>query len=63
MSNQELLDEQTSLAELICTELRLCICTCGSCGCTIITNIGEEDIECYDCGFTGEPCDFPDLFY
>jgi hypothetical protein len=63
MSNSKLLNRQLNWSEHILTELRLVICTCGQCGCTIIVDPDEEEVECYACGFTSEHCDFPDLFY
>ena len=39
------------------------VVTCGECGCVNIYKSEEEIMECHQCGFKSEPCDFPDLFY
>jgi predicted RNA-binding Zn-ribbon protein involved in translation (DUF1610 family) len=39
------------------------IVTCGDCGSTLLHRIADETITCPDCGFSSEPCDFPDLNY
>ena len=39
------------------------IVTCGNCGATLIHKTSDEKIVCVDCGFQGEPSDFPDLYY
>ncbi|GAB6071533.1 hypothetical protein JCM30760_26310 [Thiomicrorhabdus hydrogeniphila] len=42
------------------------ICTCGQCGAVLLMNEQEktsEEFECFDCGFTGEQCDFPDFWF
>lgn len=37
------------------------IVTCGECGSTILHEVCYKEITCHSCGFTSEPCDFPDL--
>jgi predicted RNA-binding Zn-ribbon protein involved in translation (DUF1610 family) len=37
------------------------IVTCGDCGSTLLHRLTDQEIECPDCGFISEPCDFPDL--
>jgi hypothetical protein len=62
---------QLELMEEIRDKANINIVTCGSCGTVVLhervafdgTNDEEIDIQCYDCGFKSEPCDFPDLFY
>jgi len=39
------------------------IVTCGECGSTLLHRQSDETIACPDCGFSSEPCDFPDLNY
>ncbi len=42
------------------------VVTCGTCGDVMLYRMDEdttEDIECPYCGFTGEPCDFPEFFH
>ena len=39
------------------------VVTCGTCGDVMLHRMDEEDIECPHCGFTSEPCDFPDFFH
>jgi hypothetical protein len=39
------------------------IVTCGECGSTLLHRQADEIITCPDCGFSSEPCDFPDLNY
>lgn len=38
------------------------IVTCGNCGAVIIHKTGKHKLHCYDCGFSSDVCDFPDLF-
>ena len=37
--------------------------TCGDCGSPMFHRTTEDEIKCPFCGFTSEPCDFPDYFY
>jgi len=39
------------------------VVTCGHCGTVNIHRMSQEDIECWSCGYSSEPCDFPDYFY
>ena len=39
------------------------IVTCGDCGSVLLHELHQEEITCPDCGFTSDPCDFPDLNY
>jgi hypothetical protein len=39
------------------------IVTCGNCESVILHEVCCEAIQCHDCGFTSDPCDFPDLNY
>jgi hypothetical protein len=39
------------------------IVTCGNCGSVVLHEVDQEQIECPDCAFEGDPCDFPDLNY
>ena len=39
------------------------IVTCGNCGTIILVKWKREEYYCYECDKSGEPCDFPDLFY
>lgn len=36
---------------------------CGKCGSTFIHRTPQDELECPFCGFTSDPCDFPDHFY
>lgn len=58
--------EQYELAQEIVNKTDINIVTCGDCGSVNLhrLNMGlDEEITCSSCGFTSEPCDFPDLFY
>ncbi len=35
---------------------------CGGCGDLMFCNTNDEEITCI-CGFSSEPCDFPDFWY
>ncbi len=39
------------------------IVTCGNCGTIILVKCNEEEHYCFDCEESGEPSNFPDLFY
>jgi predicted RNA-binding Zn-ribbon protein involved in translation (DUF1610 family) len=39
------------------------IVTCGNCSSVVLHEVHQLEITCPDCGFTSEPCDFPDLNY
>lgn len=55
---------QLELQEEIIEKTGINVCTCGSCGSVLLHKwIENIDFECPDCGFTSEPCDFPDLNY
>lgn len=50
------------LAQEILEKTNINITTCGNCGHIVLHKINTEEISCEECGFTSEPCDFPDLF-
>jgi uncharacterized Zn finger protein (UPF0148 family) len=54
--------KQYDLSQEIVKNAKINIVTCGNCGDVLLHRIGDEEIECPSCGFTSEPCDFPDLF-
>jgi hypothetical protein len=60
---KELLAKQCELVQSIIKDARINIVTCGVCGSVVIHKIESEKIECYDCNFISELCNFPDLFY
>jgi len=60
---EDKLQRQKVIAEEIAELADTTVCTCGSCGAVNLIIKDVDEIECYDCGFKGEPCDFPDLFY
>lgn len=39
------------------------VVNCGNCGIPVIVSIdsGSDLIECHECGFVGEHCDYPDV--
>ena len=37
------------------------IVNCGNCGVVVLHEIEMDEIICPTCGFTSEPCHFPDL--
>ena len=63
MKDLGLFQDQYYINGIIADEMGYSVCTCGDCGCTILINIKDEETTCYGCGFVGEACDFPDLFY
>ena len=52
---------QSQLKQEIINKTNINIVTCGNCGSVLFHKIGCEEITCPDCGFSSEPCDFPDL--
>jgi len=56
-------DKQRAGAELISQKANINIVTCGECGDVLLHSTEASEIECPHCGFTSEPCDFPDLFH
>lgn len=52
---------QSQLKQEIINKTNINIVTCGNCGSVVFHKIGCEEITCPDCGFSSEPCDFPDL--
>jgi len=65
MNNEQLkkLQYQTQLLHEIVEKSEINVVTCGNCGSALLHRISVEEIECPDCGFKSEPCDFPDLFF
>jgi predicted RNA-binding Zn-ribbon protein involved in translation (DUF1610 family) len=59
----ELKDSQYSLQREIVNATGINIVTCGDCGQVLLHRVEEQEIICNECGFTSEPCDFPDLNY
>lgn len=55
--------EQYELSQEIIDKSNINIVTCGNCGDVNLHRLGEEEITCAGCGFEGDPCEFPDLFY
>jgi hypothetical protein len=52
---------QNILKQEIINKTDINIVTCGNCGSVVFHRIGCKEITCPDCGFSSEPCDFPDL--
>jgi predicted RNA-binding Zn-ribbon protein involved in translation (DUF1610 family) len=57
------IDLQLELQLEIVSKSGINIVTCGDCGSTVLHRQSEETVTCPDCGFSGDPCDFPDLNY
>tara|TARA_Y100001937_G_scaffold9131_1_gene11245 strand:+ start:4249 stop:4449 length:201 start_codon:yes stop_codon:yes gene_type:complete len=62
--------EQYDMAQDILNETGYNIVTCGDCSEVLLHDTNDldsegtsNDIVCPSCGFKGESCDFPDLFY
>jgi len=55
--------KQYLLSQEINSNAGINIVTCGNCGSVILHRSEDVEIECYDCGYESEPCDFPDLFH
>ena len=54
---------QNELQQEIINLTGINIVTCGNCGSVVLHYIDDEFIQCPDCKFASEPCDFPDLNY
>jgi predicted RNA-binding Zn-ribbon protein involved in translation (DUF1610 family) len=52
---------QSVLKQEVINKASINIVTCGNCGSVVLHKIGCQKITCPDCGFSSEPCDFPDL--
>lgn len=57
------MDSQLELQLEVVAKCGINIVTCGNCGSTLLHRIQDETLECPDCGYGSEPCDFPDLNY
>lgn len=62
MANEKQLN-QYDLSQEIVKNAEINIVSCGNCGDVLLHRIDNVDIECPNCKYIGEPCDFPDLFY
>jgi len=58
-----LLQEQLDLQDEIKRKLDINIVHCGRCGQIILQKLSpiNDNIECHDCEFQSDQCDFPDL--
>lgn len=54
---------QFELQREIVKSLGINVVTCGDCGSVLLHEVCYEEITCPDCGFTSDPCNFPDLNY
>jgi DNA-directed RNA polymerase subunit RPC12/RpoP len=72
MTIKEKMLEQIDLVEELQSVAGINIVNCGNCGSVLLhritplamdTPIEDYDITCPYCGFTSEPCDFPDFLY
>lgn len=63
MATTEQRQKQIELQNEIIEKTSINIVTCGNCGTTMLHRLNEEELECPDCGFKSEPCDFPDLYF
>lgn len=61
MTQRELAIRQIAFQEKI-QSIGVNLVTCGDCGDVIFCNTDDEEITCA-CGFSSEPCDFPDFWY
>jgi uncharacterized Zn finger protein (UPF0148 family) len=61
--NRKKLAKQSDLQWLIQRDAHVNLVDCGNCGSVLLHKVGVDDIECPFCGFTSDPCDFPDHFY
>lgn len=55
-------ESNLALSEEIVSKSNINIVTCGDCGEVNLHRTGQQEITCEICGFTDEPCHFPDLF-
>jgi len=60
--DEVLAKNQIAIAEAIADKMGYDLTTCGNCGTVQFIDNGL-DSTCYQCGFVGEPCDFPSLFF
>lgn len=57
------MNNQLELQNEVVAKSGINIVTCGNCGSTLLHRIEVETLECPDCEFESELCDFPDLNY
>ena len=55
-------ESNLALSEELVSKAEINIVTCGSCGDVNLHRTSQQEITCEKCGFTDEPCHFPDLF-
>ena len=63
MTRAEKIQKQIELQDEIIEKAGINMVTCGMCGTTMLHRLNEEELECPDCGFKSEPCDFPDIYF
>lgn len=62
-SKRTLVIEQLHLMDEIRAKANINIVTCGNCGTVFLHKEDNLELTCFDCKFSSEPCDHPDLFY
>ena len=60
---ETLAKNQITIAEDVIRRMGYDLASCGDCGTLQFIDIAVEDNECYQCGFKGESCDYPSLFF
>jgi predicted metal-binding protein len=65
---EDKLKEQFELFNEMVQKSNINVVTCGNCGAIVLHKVvplssnENADIECHDCGFISDPCNFPDLY-
>jgi len=54
--------EQLKLMKDIREKANVNIVNCGNCGDVLLHELNATKIDCCHCGFSSEPCDFPDFY-
>lgn len=62
-TKRDLAVEQIKLQERVLALASINIVTCGNCGCVLLHDRMDDEIECASCKSVMDICDCPDLWY
>jgi len=62
-NKRDLAEQQIKLQERVLALASINIVTCGNCGCVLLHDRMDDEIECASCKSVMDICDCPDLWY
>ena len=62
-TKRDLAEQQIKLQERVLALASINIVTCGNCGCVLLHDRMDDEIECASCKSVMDICDCPDLWY